>query len=70
VTLVRTPIQICADVAGLLSGGNRRSALIAELVSNPDVRADMIRMRLEAHKIDRTAAEEFIREYEAAKAGK
>jgi hypothetical protein len=66
--LDRTPMQLCEELAALLSAAPRLPALFVELANNPNVREDIIRERLAAHGIEADRIEGVVSLYRLAKA--
>jgi hypothetical protein len=67
-TVVRTPLQILADLGAVLTGSTRLPSLMDEMVQNQNVREDIIRDRLAVHKVPQQVIDIIVEQYKQAKA--
>ena len=65
---VRTPMQICAEISELTKAETRLLAVIREAAQNENCRLDILKERLEVHRVSPEAIEFVIQRYIEAKA--
>jgi hypothetical protein len=66
-TVVRTPLILLGEMAAVLTGPDRFTSLMQELVKNPHVRVDIIQDVLSMHKVPQPEIDRVVSQYQQAK---
>ena len=65
---VRMPLVLLGEMAAVLTGPDRMTDLMKELVENPHARPDIIQNVLAMHKVPQSEIDKVVSQYQAAKA--